>query len=317
MLSALFLWSTEGVADDAGRRKVRVAITGRSIAYYPIIAAQVYGFYRVEGLDVENVVMMPTLSLQALIGGDIDFVTVPSLVTVAAIAGMPVRHIMALNSGPIHSLVVNPVIRKLDNLKGKTVGVAAFKDVTDVGIRRALNAHGLIPDSDVRIIVAGSSNVRYVALQTGKLDGTLLSAPQNKMALKMGFGELLYLKDYLKVPSAGLSTTVTKLRTEPEMVVRFIRGTLKGTQFLQDNRPEFLKLLSRESKIQDTEIGGLIHKEFVELISKTGIPSPASMEEVISNAKEAQGVVNKHVLPTEVADFSFARMALSQIKPTK
>jgi ABC-type nitrate/sulfonate/bicarbonate transport system substrate-binding protein len=195
--------------------------------------------------------------------------------------------------------------------------VAALKDATDVGIRRALSAHGLIPDVDVKIIVLGSSGVRYAALQTGKIDGTLLSAPQSKMALKMGFNELVHLKDFVKVPSAGLSTTVRMIKNEPEVVVGVIKGTLKGNEFLRENRAEFLKLLGRESKIQDSEIGGSIYKEFAELVSKTGVPASDSIEEAISSAKEAQGITKKEVPITEVADFTLAQIALSQLRGLK
>jgi hypothetical protein len=137
------------------------------------------------------------------------------------------------------------------------------------------------------------------------------------MALKLGFNELLHLKEFVKVPSAGLSTTVQKIKNERKAVAGAIKATLKGNDVLSDDKTEFLRLLRRNSTIQDIEIGELIHKEFVELASKTGIPPEASLEEAISSAKEAQGVTTRKVPIDEVADFSLAKIALSQLRAVK
>jgi ABC-type nitrate/sulfonate/bicarbonate transport system substrate-binding protein len=49
-------------------------------------------------------------------------------------------------------------------------------------------------DADVTIVSVGGNGVRLASLQ-GQVDGTLLSVPHNKAAVKIGFRELFLMKD--------------------------------------------------------------------------------------------------------------------------
>ena len=78
----------------------------------------------------------------------------------------------------------------MEDLKGKVLGVAGVRSVSDVSLRLLLTKYGLLPDVDVKIVSLAGSGIRLVSLQGGKIDGTLLLAPHNKAAVKLGFREL-------------------------------------------------------------------------------------------------------------------------------
>jgi len=69
--------------------------------------------------------MRPDLAIKALVTGDADFVTPFTNTVRAAMVGIPVRILIVLMIATDHVLVVKPSIKKVEDLKGKTLGVSA------------------------------------------------------------------------------------------------------------------------------------------------------------------------------------------------
>jgi ABC-type nitrate/sulfonate/bicarbonate transport system substrate-binding protein len=121
------------------------------------------------------------------------------------------------------------------------------------------------------------------------------------------------MKDLRGVPSGGLATSLRKIQSEPDSIVRAIRITLRAIQFIKRNKDETLKLMSKELAIKDSEISSMVYDDGVKLYSDTGTPSDASMLEEIAIAKEILGI-SRDVAIADVADWSFARLALKGLK---
>jgi NitT/TauT family transport system substrate-binding protein len=306
-------WSQEGT----GLKKIRIGLPNRGVPNLGLIAAQRYEFFRAQGLDAELIVMRPSTSLQTLIGGDLDFSTVLASSARASVSGLPLRIVMALTVGQDFSLIVRPDIRRLEELKGKTLAVSGVGEFTDVGLRLLLKKYGLVPETEVELrVLFGNHPLRLSTLQAGQIDGTVMSMPYNKMAVKLGFRELVHLREVITTPQGGLVTTVQKIRSEPDLVLRSVKAALMANRFLKENKSAFVKLLAKESGIHDPTVAGLVHDEAVKLYSDTGLVSDDAMREFIANAKESLKV-SREVSPSEVADFTFARRAVSEIREGK
>jgi NitT/TauT family transport system substrate-binding protein len=246
--------------------------------------------------------------------GDLDFSTALASGARASVSGLPLRMVMALTVGQDFSLVVRPEIRRVEDLKGKTLAVSGIGEFTDVGTRIVLKKYGLAPDTDVKVrALYGNHPLRLSALQAGQIDGTVMSMPFNKMAVKVGFRELVQLRDFIKTPQGGLVTIQQKIRGEPDMILRTVKATLQANRFLKENKTEFAKLLAKESGVHDPVVAGLIHEEIVRLYSDTGVVSDDAMQEFIANAKESIKS-SRDVSFAEVADFSFARRAVNELR---
>ncbi len=295
-------------------KTIRIGMPNRGVPNLGLMAAQRYGFFRAQGLEAELIVMRPSLSLQTLMAGDLDYSTVLASAARASVSGLPLRIIMTLTVGPDFSLVVRPDIRRVEDLKGKTLAVSGVGEFTDVGTRLLLKKYGLTPETDVQLrALFGNHPLRLSALQAGQIDGTVMAMPYNKMAVKMGFRELVHLREVIKTPQGGLVTTVQRLRSEPDLALRAVKAALMANRFLKENKGEFIKLLAKESGIHDPVVAGLVHEEAVKLFSDNGLVSDDAMQEFIANSKESLKV-SREVSLSEVADFSFARKAVSEIK---
>ena len=308
-------WSQPAWSQDSGGlKRIRIGMPNRGATTLGLAAAQAYGFFRAQGLYAELIVMRPSSSLQALMSGDLDFSTALASGARASVGGLPLRIVMTLTVGQDFSLVVQPEIRRVEDLRGKTLAVSGMGEFTDVGTRIVLKKYGLTPETDVKVrALYGNHPLRLSALQAGQIDGTVMSMPFNKMAVKMGFRELVQLRDFIKTPQGGLVTTLQKIRAEPDKILRTVKATLLANRFLKENKTEFEKLLAKESGVHDAAVAGLIHEEIVKLYSDTGLVSDEAMQEFIANSKDALKTP-RDVSPTEIADFSFARRAVNELR---
>jgi ABC-type nitrate/sulfonate/bicarbonate transport system substrate-binding protein len=303
--------------DSAGLKRIRVGMPNRGATTLGLSAAQSYGFFRAQGLFAELIVMRPSVSLQTLMSGELDYSTALSSGARASVSGLPLRIVMTLTVGQDFSLVVRPEIRRMEDLKGKTLAVSGVGEFTDVGARMVLKKYGLVPEVDVKLrALFGNHPLRLSALQAGQIDGTVMSMPYNKMAVKLGYRELVHLREIIKTPQGGLVTTLQKIRGEPDVIVRTIKAVLAANRYLKRNKGEFTKLLAKESGVQDPVVAGLIHEEIVKLYSDTGVVSDEAMQEFIATSKETLKS-SREVPHSEVADFSFARKAVSELKESK
>ena len=296
------------------QQKILIGTTGIQMATLPLMITNTKGYYRDEGLDVELVVMRPDLAIKAVVTGDVHFSTPFTNAIRAAMSGYPMRMLMALMTGTDHSLVVKSSIKRIEELKGKKLAVSAPGATPDVSTRIILKKYGLVPDVDTTIMfMSGGSTLRFAAVQGGSVDGALMSSPYNKMLVKQGFKELVYMKDLINIPFNGLAANSNFIKSNSEAVAKVIKATLRGIRFIKQNKDETLKIMSKAFNFKDREIAGLVYDDAVPLFPETGIPSEAAMRETMESGKEIQGIA-RTVAITEVADWSFAQKAFRELQ---
>src|SRR5687767_6768063 len=105
-----------------------------------------------------------------------------------------------------------------------------------------------------------------------------MSMPYNKMAVKMGFRELIHLREVMKTPQGGLVTTAHRSRIEPDLVLRTIKAALMPNRFLKGSRADFIRQLAKESGIHDQVVAELVHEGAVKLFSDNGLVSDDAMQ---------------------------------------
>lgn len=316
ILIAVFLSFSASAQEQKKPRKIRIGIPSWSGTFLTLLAAKKHGFYAREGIDAEVIVVNSAISPQALAAGEIDFDTSTTRDMSLALKGVPVRVVMALAQAPVHALIVRPEIRTPKDLKGKILGIDTPKTLNERLIILGLKKYGLVPGVDVNLLPlgGGGSDVRVTALLTGKVDGTLLSAPHSTIAtLRHGFRTLFVARDFSGIYSSSLATTTEKMRRDPDAIVRTIKGTIEGIRLLRNNRGEFLKLLAQQIRITDSQLAEATYKDYLDTVPENGIPPETATLETIAFVKELLGMV-REVPVSQVADWSFAEKALKELK---
>src|SRR5215471_14119595 len=114
--AVLFLCGTDAALSQSQR--IRISATGRSFTQLPIRVAQVKGFYRQEGLEVDYIQMAGQLATTSLFGGHVDATTAFSSAAIALTSGLDAKGVIVFCDKPTFVLVARPPIRSVTELKG-------------------------------------------------------------------------------------------------------------------------------------------------------------------------------------------------------
>src|SRR5438093_6999923 len=158
MILSLALLSPD-FANAQSLQIVNMAVPARSfqMVIYPI--AQVKGYMKEEGLDERVIFVAPTTSIQAMLGGDVQFTGAGSSALVSMARGnTPLKVIVATNDRVLQWLVTRPEITSLKDLKGKKIATTGVAAVATFMARQVLIKHGLDGNKDVTYFDLGQRN---------------------------------------------------------------------------------------------------------------------------------------------------------------
>jgi len=240
-------------------RSVKVSVPAQSISHVAFYAAKDKGYFREEGLDVELVLMNAAVAVRALIGGDVDFTSVGGSGVPPILRGAPLQFFLLGFHRPIHWLFARPDIYDVKSLKGKKVATSSIGSASDLLLKEVLKRNGLEGGQNLTIISIGVQSTRYAALVSGTVDATPLTFPWNILAAEAGFRELVNFtkQDFIDM-SGSIIVPDALSRSDPILVEKFTRGTLKGLLYARENRLGTIPILARNLKLKE-EMAGKIY----------------------------------------------------------
>jgi NitT/TauT family transport system substrate-binding protein len=307
----LIVWFTEPLYAQ-NLDKVRVAVPSHSLSALPYGIAQAKGMFRTEGLNVELVQMATSLTVTALATKDVDYSNTSGSAVRAAVRGLPIRVVLFIIRRPLHVLVVRPEIRRIEDLKGKTIAIQQHGDATAT-ILQAILEHGKLDmRTDVTAFPISRSGDRLLALTSGKVDGAIIAPPFNVEAEAHGFRRLIAGADIMESGITGLNTHIEKIQQSPAQVKRMIRALLKAQSFIAANREETIKTTAQWLK-QDLPVARGGYEIYVRAMSPDGLISDQAIRRDIEAARVAVNVKDESRM-TNIVDFTILREALRELK---
>ena len=242
------LWIAQSVI--AADTKVGVAIPSESMAQIALYVGIEKGYYKQEGLDVELILMRAPVANLSLIGGNVQFSTVPAAALNAALRGAPLRVVYSTFYRPMHWLYAKPQIRNVKDLKNKRIGVDGRGGAMEMLVREILEKNGIGDEKNTPLLALGVQSNRFTALESGVVDATILTFPLNFTAESAGFRQLAsFLEQEDMVQLAG--TLVLRDPMDASLAEKFLRGTMKGFVFTRSRRAETAAILAQRLKIKD------------------------------------------------------------------
>jgi len=210
----------------------------KSIYSLPIAVAERRGLFRREGLDFRVVIPLPGGSdrmIAALHDDTVDLthVATPFLVR-AALAGSDAVAIAAEFNNPIYSLVAQPGIRGVADLKGKLVGLADPGGSITLSMRKLLALHGL-RESEVRVKTIEGTPARLNCLRRGECAAVPLGQPQDLLAASEGYRVLGLSSE--AVPEFLYTVTAARrswAAANRNAVVRYVRALAASFRIIRD-----------------------------------------------------------------------------------
>lgn len=253
---------------------IRVSYSAISGAMSSLWVAQEGGYFKREGLDVELLYIGGgSLLIQSMISGDVPFAYGPSVPVInATLRGAGLVLIGNTGNSLVFSIMSRPEIRQPVNLKGKKVGVTRLGGSTDWALDAALKQWGL-DRRELTVIQTGGMPEGLAGLIAGVLDAVVLSPSSNFRAAKSGMHELIDVGQ-LKIifPNTPLSTSESFIKSNRDTAMRFLRGFTQGLNRLRNDKEFSMKVLSKYTKVTDTETLDQLHQTYGVRYSGDRIP---------------------------------------------
>jgi NitT/TauT family transport system substrate-binding protein len=235
------------------RAHIRIAIGGQiQLIYLAATMAQELGYFTDEGLAVE-LVDLPggQKSLEALLGGSTDVVCgfYDHTIEMAA-KGQSLRSFVTILRYP-GLVAVSPKIARIEDLKGKVVGVSAAGSSTHMFLNYLLVTHGMKPDQ-VSVASVGMSATAVAAVSHAKVDAAIMTDPALAIVRKQIPG-LKILADTRTAegtravfgvdtyPSTVLYSTAAWLRAHGNEAGRLVRAMTRTVEWMRTKSPEEIR----------------------------------------------------------------------------
>ena len=207
------------------------------------------------GLDVESILLNGSgRTSQALLAGSLFAASVASpQVMLADLNGADLANVAHGIGVQASRLMVKPEIRKVDDLRGKKIGISSLGSAGDLLFGYVLRKYGIDSTRDVVWLSVGNTAEKLRALFSGSVDAADLSYPADVQAERKGFRALLDAKKEIVYPTASVVTRRKTIKEDRDTVMRFVRSYVEGIAFLKTNKEFSQKVLGKYLRTSDAE----------------------------------------------------------------
>jgi len=299
---------------DAGAQLLHVvnmAIPAKSfqMVIYPV--AQMKGYMKEEGLDQRVIFVAPTTSIQAMLGGDVQFTGAGSSALVSIARGnTPLKVVVATNDRVLQWLVTRPEITSAKELKGKKIATTGVGAIATFMVKQVLTKHGLDANKDVTYLDVGQGN-QLTALLGGGFDAAVLSVEQRYVALDKGMREMFFVGNEVKNSWGTLATTDKLIKENPKMVGGFVRATIKALRYIRQDKEGTIAALLTFSGVSRQQ-ANRVYDDLIPTFTRSGAVDEETQRNDLAIIRQ---VVNaSETVPNAKAyDFTFALDADQQL----
>jgi NitT/TauT family transport system substrate-binding protein len=261
VLVAALTLVTAGIS--SAQTKITVGRTISSSGFHiPSYVAMYKGFFKKEGLAAKFVSMNGKALLNAGIAKAIDFVPIPGGGSQASLKGAPLRYVVGQSLISQWVLATPKSIMKVEDLKGKTIGLDrpgnAGYDETEI----VLGEHfGMEVGRDYKVISFRSEGDRVAALINGSIQAAAVTFAHAAKAKVAGFKVLMKLGQYLPRVGGTFWTHADYLKKNRATVKKFIRAMAKAEQYMVENKEGTVDVIHQVFKMKDRREAVAIYEE--------------------------------------------------------
>lgn len=258
-LFALFslFFCPSSVESQTKSNKVTFGYTGLGGVMIPVWVTKEGGYFEKNGLAAGMIyIASSSKAIQAMLAGDLDFITSNSASVVQAnLGGADLVIVAGQVNRMVNSIVSLPEIKKLADLKGKSIGITRFGSYTDFEARYVLTQNGLKPDRDVAILQMGGQLEILSALLPRRIHAAVLSPPFLQLALEKGMNELVDIRKISPQYPANVVITRRKyLETNYDTAKKTIKAYVEGLYRTRTDKDFTMKVISKYTKEKNPKI---------------------------------------------------------------
>jgi ABC-type nitrate/sulfonate/bicarbonate transport system substrate-binding protein len=284
--------------------KIRIGFPSLAFSYMPYYIAQEKGIYKKYNIESEYIQMSTTIQPQAVVNGNINYLTSVSTGIGAAAAGLPLVVVISFCDTAPWVLVTNKDINKPQDLIGKTVALSGVRTAPYYFFHAFMKKYE-INEKDVNAINTGGTADSFRALTSNRVAATVLTPPFDDKAVSLGYKKFMQLGPLADIPYVGLVTSQNEIKTNRESVRRTVAAVMDALAWMRANKAESAKMIMDKFKVTQSEAENT-YDTFIKLLNKDGRLNPKvargyldilRQERPISPDFDLQKVVDFSLLP--------------------
>lgn len=185
-------------------------------------------------------------------------------------------------------VMARPGIHRIEELKGKKIGITRFGSASDFALRYAEGKWPVKRGRDFVVMQNGSMPANMMALQSGAIDGAMISTEFAFLVRKEGFRELAEVASLgLNFPTSAIVTTRSFIRRNENAVRKFLRGFVEGIHFAKSNRDFSVQVFKKYLKIEDRQLLNTLYDLYVQrYVPKVPYPITEPFKTVLAQMAE-------------------------------
>jgi len=306
-LVLIFAWPAQGQA-QAPVEKLRLAysaIGGSQASFWIPYEA---GIFRKHGLDVELLyVAGGGRAAQVVQSGEVPIgLFTGGAVINSNLAGGDLVVIASSMNVMTFVVMARPEIKRVEDLKGKKVGISRFGSATDFGLRYAEEQWPVKRQRDFAVIQMGGVSDVYGALRAGALDAGVINAELAILARREGYRELVDIaKMGINFPTSSVVTTRSFIKRNENTVRKFVRGFVEGVHFGKTQRAPAISIMKKYLRSSDAAMFDELYEMYiVRNIPRIPRPAPEALKTVLDQMAETDPRV-ANLKPEQFIDARF------------
>ena len=243
----LFTGQWHAAAEKTGGPEKLVKIRFANLAYgldsiyHELATAKgIFAKYGIE-LQVINFVKGGPEAAAGIASGQVDMGSFGTPILTAISKGIPIKVVASPPDRKIDFvLVARPEIKRVKDLKGKTVATGALGGGNHQSLLKILYANGLT-ENDVKIVATGGTDAEMI-LKSGRVDAVQTNGVTVNKLVKEGTGRILAkaVDVYGHYQHSYVFATDALIKSNPELIRNFLKASREEYQYGKTHQAELV-----------------------------------------------------------------------------
>jgi len=306
----LFLLIAFQVSIVGAQTKITVGVAAMSPRTIPLLIAQEQGLFAKQGIDARIVLIKgaPTL-VASLISGDIEVgYTGGTAVLGAASQGLYLRILSSISSKLTHTIIANPNVKTVEQLRGKSFGIQSIGGSTWMHTILSLEHVGLDVKRDhINLLVIGDSVLIGQSLEAGRIDAAVLDGALVRRLKSRGF-TLIADMTPANIPMLNQAIVVNQefLQKRADVAEKILMALVDSLAYTLApmNKGVVTKTIMQRFHISDPAVVEEGYQDLLTSIERKPLPSL----EALRNIRRLMAVQNPRAANVKVEELIDARL---------
>src|SRR5882672_6352487 len=253
--------------------KLVALYSSHSVPYSMPWVAEELGLFKKYDIDFDFVYIPSSSTATAAILGnnvEVGLLGGVGIVNAYASGATDLVFIGSIKNIMTQSILAKPEFTKLEQLRGKRIGVTRIGSNTHFFTVQVFRRAGMNPDKDFTFIQTGGDNETLGALVSGRIDAAAMLPPTDGRAIALGFRYVVFGPD-IGIPYAASTITTRRsvIAKRGPVVARFMRAMAEASKSMHRDKELVYRVMEKKLMEPRLELKAPAIQPMIEEVAKT------------------------------------------------